>query len=76
MKKPYLPSRVITALGHHHKVDIWSYDANAFWQLLVNTDLQQLKKYLYVGDKAIKMTEQWISDEANKCFERLGWPYS
>tara|TARA_R100000315_G_scaffold25487_1_gene9790 strand:+ start:610 stop:840 length:231 start_codon:yes stop_codon:yes gene_type:complete len=63
MKKPYLPTRVIAALGHYHKVDIWSYDNGAFWELLINTDLQQLKKYMYVGDKAIKMTKQYINAE-------------
>ena len=63
MGKPYLPPSVIAALGHYHKVNIWSYDYGALRELLINTDLQELKKYMYVGDKAIKMTEEYIDAE-------------
>ena len=65
MGKPYLPTRVIKALGHHHKlgINIWSFSNSNILGLLLNTDLQELRKYMYVGDKAIKMTKQFINAE-------------
>ena len=54
MGKPYLPTRVIKALGHHHKLGI---------NICSFSNSQELRKYMYVGDKAIKMTKQYINAE-------------